>query len=153
MGRPIYNICKHNPVYKSVCMLQDLIMQANNVKITTISVKVFAGNKFHGRGTYMYRWDIRVKKVLHSAPYAKIFIPAYYIILPIYVESFSWQYTAALRGSYIVDIVSRARLLRRHWSVSVDHWQWRVKTRLWNLHCEIFYVYGINMVRYEAERN
>ena len=55
---------------------------------------------------------------------AKIFIPAYYIIKPIYVESFSWQYMAALRGSYIVDIVSRARLLRRHWSVSVNHWQW-----------------------------
>ena len=46
------------------------------------------------------------------------------------MESFSWQYTAALHGSYIVDIVSRARLLCRHWSVSVDHWQWRVKTRL-----------------------
>ena len=27
-------ICKHNPVYKSVCMFQDLLMQANNVKIT-----------------------------------------------------------------------------------------------------------------------
>ena len=65
-----------------------------------------------------------------SVPYAKIFLPTNYIILEIYVESFSWQYTAALRGSYIVDIVSHARLLRRHWSVSVDHWQWRVKTRL-----------------------
>ena len=39
--------------------------------------------------------------------------PAYYIILPIYVESITWQYNimATLRGSYIVDIVSRARLL------------------------------------------
>ena len=48
-------ICKHNPVYKSVCMLQDLFMQANNVKIATVSVKIFVGNKFHGRGTYTYR--------------------------------------------------------------------------------------------------
>ena len=96
--------------------------------VATINVKIFAGNKFRGRGTYTYRWDILVKNFSRSAPYAKIFIPAYYIILPIYVESFSWQYTAALCGSYIVDIVSRARLL--HWSVSVDHWQWQVKTRL-----------------------
>ena len=52
------------------------------------------------------------EKKFSSAPYAKIFIAAYYIILPIYVESFSWQYMAALCGSYIVDIVSRAPLLR-----------------------------------------
>ena len=96
----------------------------------TVNVKIFAGNKFRGRGTYTYRWDIRVKKISRSAPYVRIFIPAYYMILPMSMESFSWQYTAALRGSYIVDIVSRARRLRRHWSVSVDHWQWRVKTRL-----------------------
>ena len=37
---------------------------------------------------------------------------------------------AVLRGSYIVDIVLRARLLRRHCSVSGDHWEWQVKTRL-----------------------
>ena len=73
-----------------------------------------------------------MKNVSRSAPYAKIFIPAYYIILPIYVESFTWQYNvmAALHGSYIVDIVLRARLLRRHWNVSVDLGQWRVKARL-----------------------
>ena len=52
-----------------------------------------------------------MKKFSRSAPYAKIFIPAYYIILPIYVESFIWQYMAALRGSYIVDIVSHPQSL------------------------------------------
>ena len=57
----------------------------------TVNVKIFADNKFRGRGTYMYRRDICVKIFSHSAPYAKIFMPAYYIILPIYVESFSWQ--------------------------------------------------------------
>ena len=70
------------------------------------------------------------EKLLCSAPYVNIFISTYYIILAIYVESFSRQYMGALRGSYVVDIVSRARLLRRHWSVLVNHWQWRVKTRL-----------------------
>ena len=74
------------------------------------------------------------EKISRSAPYAKIFIPAYYIILPIYVRERAsvGNIMAALRGSYVVDMVSRARLLRRYCGVSVDHghWQLRVKTRL-----------------------
>ena len=55
---------------------------------------------------------------------------------------------ATLRGSYIVDIVSHARLLRRHWSVSVASEDTTVKFALRNL-LRLRY----NMVRYEAERN
>ena len=47
----------------------------------TVNVKIFAGNKLRGRGIYTHRCDIRVKKFLRSAPYPKIFIPAYYIII------------------------------------------------------------------------
>ena len=92
--------------------------------------KNFVGNKFRGRGTYVQmRYSLENVRALH--PTRKyLYQDIYYIILPIYVESFSWQYMAALRGSYILDIVLRARLLRRHCSVSVDHCQWRVKTRL-----------------------
>ena len=63
------------------------------------------------------REEIFAQCTLHENVYTSI---QYYITN---MESFSWQYMAALRGSYIVDIVSRARLLHRHWSVSVDHWQ------------------------------
>ena len=63
-------------------MLRFLIILAQN----TVNVNIFAGNKFCGRGTYTYRWDICGKTFSRSAPYAKIFIPAYYIILPIYVR-------------------------------------------------------------------
>ena len=115
----------HSPTRQSFSSISDLDIHIYRKH------KNFVGNKFRGRGTYTYRWDIRWKNFCALHPTRKyLYQHIYYIILPIYVESFSWQYTAVLHGSYIVDIVLHARLLRRHCSVSVDHWQWQVKTQL-----------------------
>ena len=71
----------------------------------TVNVKISRVINFAGEALIRTDEIFACKKFSRSAPYAKIFIPACYIIIITNIrEELHWQYTAALRGSYIVDI-------------------------------------------------